>query len=328
VPTAPPHRRLGTLGFVLATVALTVGIAAWVSSRDGDAPAPAGIVGAGAAPPAVAPAPTQAKVYGTAASARAVADGSAGVTGSLTPLRVRDFDAPIARYRRHARAEAAVLARRAAALTRALRGGDRADARAAWQRADSAFALVGAAYGSLGAVGDAVTGGLRRIEQGLWAERSSPTSLAHVGVRLQAGVRRLRHTLARSPIDPLSYATRAHEILEDVQRDRFSRGTPSGSGVRATADGVAATRTVLGTLSGLLAGRGDALPRSRFWLARLDAEVAAIRRAHGGRYPTVAALSRRERQALSGRLGATLEALGGLPAELETRRATNVRIAP
>jgi len=338
---APLHRRLGALGFVAVAVAVAVGVAAALHHGD-DGPARPHIVGPGAAPPAVAPSPTQARVYGSKESAQQVATGSVGTVGELTPLAPHDFARPIARYRAYASREAAVLARRARVLTQALRRGDRAGAQAAWAQADSAFQRVGAAYGALGSLGDAIDGapgglpkgtkdphftGLRRIEQGLWTG-AAPASLARFGTRLQHDVGRLRHTLAGSPIDPLTYATRAHEILEDVQRDRFSATTPSDSGVRATADGLAATRTVLGTLTGVLDGRGDALAASRAQLQRLGTELTTIRHAHGGRYSTLSRLTPTERLALDGRLGATLEALSHIPGELETTRPATVARIP
>ena len=242
------------------------------------------------------------------------------------------FKRPIARYRAYARQEAAVLAARVSLLTAALAAGDRGGAEAAWQRADSAFQRVGAAYGALGPLGDAIDGGagglprgvrdphwsgLRRIEYGLWTAHEPPRALAAQSRALATRVARLRRVLATSPITPLDYATRAHEILEDVQRDRLA-GTPSDSGVRATADGVAATQVVLGTLSGVLAGRGDARAQSEAWLRRLGATRAAARAAHGG-YPPAGALTVAERERLQGRLSATLEALRGIPGELETQ---------
>ena len=50
----------------------------------------------------------------------------------------------------------------------------------------------------------------------------------------------LKHTLPRSEIDPLDYAARAHEILEDAQRDLMSgiQVPWSGAGVLGTAAGV------------------------------------------------------------------------------------------
>jgi high-affinity iron transporter len=210
------------------------------------------------------------------------------------------------------------------------------NARTAWARADSSWRRVGAAYGALGALGDAIDGapggfplgardprwhGLQRIEHGLWAEHPEPRSLVPVAHRLRADVAHLRAVLPSSEITPLDYATRAHEILEDVQRDDFgaTAPAPSDSGVRATADGIAATRVVLRTLTPILRARGDALAPSIAGLDRLGATIKAIRNAHRGAYPPVAALSRTEREHLLGELGATLEALRGIPDELETR---------
>jgi hypothetical protein len=99
--------------------------------------------------------------------------------------------------------------------------------------------------------------------------------------------------------------------------------------VRATADGVAATTVVLNTLGSVLAGRGDALTQSRFWLRRLSGTLRAIRAAHGGSaYPAVDALSRREREALLGGVGAALEALRGIPGALETALPPKVERIP
>jgi high-affinity iron transporter len=316
--------------FVVLAIALTLGVQALLrgggDDGGGGVPVPR-IVGPGAAP-AASQRVTQAHVHGTGQDAQAVAAAASGATGSaLTPLAPADFAAPIARYRVYARGEARTLGARTAALSRALRAGDRARSRAAWQSAASAWRRVGAAYGALGSLGEAIDGGLGRVEDGLWGH-ASPRALAAPAATLAASVATLRGRLGRSAITPLDYATRAHEILEDVQRDALGAGGPSASGVRATADGVAATRVVLGTLGDVLAGRGDALTQSRFWLARLAGTVARIRAAHGGAYPTVSALSRAERERLQGRLGATLEALRGIPGELETTLPPKVARLP
>jgi hypothetical protein len=316
--------------FVVLAIALTLAVQALLDRGPGGPR----IVGPGAQPPAAQPA-TQAKVFDSASSPASVAAGASGATGSaLTPLPAAAFERPIATYRAYARGEAAALAARASALTAALAAGDRGRAQAAWQRADSAFQRVGAAYGALGSLGDAIDGGagglpggvhdphwsgLRRIEYGLWSAHASPRTLASAGRELERSVAALRRVLATAPISPLVYATRAHEILEDVQRDQLGAGTPSDSGVRVAADGLAATRVVLGSLGTVLAGRGDALTQSRFWLRRLGATLARIRADHHGAYPPVSELGRAWRERLDGQLGAALEALRGIPGELETQ---------
>jgi hypothetical protein len=70
----------------------------------------------------------------------------------------------------------------------------------------------------------------------------------------------------------------------------------------------------------VLAGRGDAMAQSEYWLGRLSSTLQAIRAAHRGSWPRQAGLSRAERQRLDGGVGAALEALAHIPEELETTR--------
>jgi high-affinity iron transporter len=200
-------------------------------------------------------------------------------------------------------------------LTAALRAGDRAAARRDWLAAYATYLRIGAAYGALGPLDDVIAGRLHAIERGLWTG-AAPRGAAR---RLRAAVARLPHALRTGQLTPLDYATRAHEILEDAQRDQLSGAAPrwSGAGVLATAAGLDATRVVLRTLAPVLAGRGDVLGQVRSRLAQLGAELRAIRRAHGG-WPPLRRLERGERERLTGVLGATLEALAGVPGALET----------
>jgi iron uptake system component EfeO len=87
--------------------------------------------------------------------------------------------------------------------------------------------------------------------------------------------------------------------------------------VLATAASLEATEAVVDTLRPLLATRGALAPVDS-GLVRLRRELAAIRRAHDGRWPALDALSRSERQRLNGRLGAGLELLARVPGALET----------
>src|ERR1700709_2254274 len=96
------------------------------------------------------------KVFGSTASAREVADIAAGVNGDLAPLTEHDFVAPVARYRSYATKHVAHLRAATRRLTAALERDDRAAAMAAWDDADSTFARIGAAYGALGPLGDAI----------------------------------------------------------------------------------------------------------------------------------------------------------------------------
>ena len=242
---------------------------------DGDrAPAHPAIAG-----PPVAPAPgarpgAPVKVAGTTLSAAEVAAAAsgapvaAGPRPDLQPLPARAFRAPIARYRAYSARQVAAMAVQVRALVAALRAGDRAGARRAWGAAYARYLRLGAAYGALGALDEAIDGlpsahfrGLHRLERGLWTGAPA-ASLVPYATRLQADVRRLRGAVQRVEITPLDYATRAHEILEDAQRDMLSGDAApwSGAGVRATAAALAATDAVIGTLGPVLAGRDVLAP--------------------------------------------------------------------
>jgi high-affinity iron transporter len=260
---------------------------------------------------------------------------AAGLRSEVQPLSPRAFHAPVARYRHYAIGQARAMAVAVGALVGALRSGDRAAARAAWLRAYDRYMRLGAAYGALGDLDQAIDGsagglprgvrdphftGLHRIEHDLWTGRPTAAIVPYAR-RLRADVGRLPRKLARMAIAPLDYATRAHEILEDAQRDQLSGAAApwSGAGVVATAGDLAATREVIATLRGVLSGRGETLPPVEYGLQAFGAQLRAIRRAHGGRLPTQDALRQREREALDGSLGALLEALSGVPGDLETQ---------
>ncbi len=296
---------LSRLLIAVVTAAVLVAGALALINRD-PASAPAVRPHVAIAPGASTPGP-QGKVAGTTMTAQQAADAAIedGVHPDLVPLPERAFDAPIARYRAYASGQAVRMGRAAAALQRAARRGDRAAAQRAWSEAFDRWLLAGAAYGALGDLDARITGALDALQR---APLSRPDA-----ARLAAAARRLPRAVRRADLAPLDYATRAHEILEDVQRDRL--GDPAG--VRATADGLAATRTVIGTLRGVLSGRGDVLQQVDTRLARLSDTLAGIRRRQGA-WPAPAALPRAQRELLTGRLGAALEALAGVPGALET----------
>src|SRR6202021_904525 len=146
---------------------------------------------------------------------------------------------------------------------------------AAWKIEWSDYLRLGAVYGLFGTLDQAIDGtpggipggtssprftGLHRLELGLWT--GAPLSrLIPVSSALGASIARLRRVLPHQQIDPLDYATRAHEILGDAQRDLMSGADVewSGQGVLGTAAGIAATNEVIHTLVPLLSGRDNTL---------------------------------------------------------------------
>lgn len=260
-------------------------------------------------------------------------DPDAPVLNEAIPFKPSAFRGPIADYRRYAQGQIAKLIPETTTLRRAIDAGDRGAARTAWTAAFARYQRLGAVYGAFGAIDQVVDGlpgglphgtadphftGLHRLEYGLWGPEPV-RSLAPVAARLSRDVRRLRGTAAHSEMTPLDYATRAHEIIEDAQRDFLSgRHVPwSGEGVAATAAAVDATQAVFDTLHPLLKGQQSEVT-SQAGLDRMRTTLRTIRRAHHGTDPTLAQLRPSERRALDASTSWALESLQYVPASLET----------
>lgn len=254
----------------------------------------------------------------------------------LTPVSPAAFAGPVAAYRAYAERWAATLAGEVPRLRSALAGGDRVAAEQQWDVAFSDYLHLGAVYGLLPDTLDeqidgmphALPGngapapsfsGLHRIEMGLWT--GAPTdSLVPWAIRLQTDVGTLERVLPKVQIDPLDYATRAHEILEDAQRDLLS-GTDvrwSGAGVLGTVAGLDATREVISTLTPLLEQRDGTLLDVNNWFFRLQAVFQQLRHDHGGSVPSLGQLTLTEREQLNGTLDGLLGFLSQVPGSLET----------
>jgi hypothetical protein len=254
----------------------------------------------------------------------------------LTPVSPAAFDRPVAAYRAYAERWALKLGDEVPNLSDALAAGDRAAAEREWGLALSDYLHLGAVYGLLpGTLDQQIDGlphalpgpgaptvsfsGLHRIEMGLWTG-APPASLVPWATRLQIDVGTLKRVLPTVQVDPLDYATRAHEILEDAQRD-FLSGTDvpwSGAGVLATAAGLTATQEVVSTLTPLLEQRDGTLLDVNNWLYRLQGVFGRLRADHGGTLPTLGQLTFSERERLNGTLAGALVPLSQIPGSLET----------
>jgi iron uptake system EfeUOB component EfeO/EfeM len=295
------------------------------------------------------------KVYGTSLSAKAYGtavgqseDQGVNTKGQLisdlAPLPPATFRGPVRAYKRYAGRWLQRVAVDVRGLDAALAAGNRPVAEAAWRTTWSGYLHLGAVYGLFGALDQRIDGmpgglpggtrsprftGLHRIEMGLWSG-AAPRSLAPWGRLLAADVGRLERRLPHVAIDPLDYATRAHEILEDAQRDLLSgMDVPwSGEGVLGTAAGLDATDEVMHTLSRLLGGRDNTQVEAENELVLLHRALASVRRAHGGTWPTLSELSEVQREQLNGTLAGTLGALALVPGTLETKPVTAIPSLP
>jgi hypothetical protein len=256
------------------------------------------------------------------------------MTADLSPLPARAFAAPVAAYKRYAEHWTTIAEHEANGLREALASDDRAGARSAWQATWSSYLHLGAVYGLFGDLNQEIDGmpdgvlagvadhhfsGLHRLEMGLW-NGASPRSLVPVADALVRNLRSLRAMLPSVQISPLEYATRAHEILEDAQRDLLS-GTHvpwSGQGVLGTVAGLDATEEVFHTLQPLLSGRENTEAEVRSELGLLSSAIAQIHHDHRG-WPALTQLSMPEHELLNGTLAGALTALELLPGTLETK---------
>jgi iron uptake system EfeUOB component EfeO/EfeM len=249
------------------------------------------------------------------------------------PVAASAVAGPVAQYIAYSQAQLKLMAAPIKALETALAANDRSAAKAAWNDAFSRYLHLGAVYleGPIADLNDRIDGppgglsggtasqqftGLHRIEYGLWTG-AAPSSLLGYASQLSSDVNALRAQLAHVSIDPLDYATRAHEILEDAQRDLLS-GTDvpwSQQGVLGTASGLAATQEVVATLRPLLRTYTQVIDSD---LGDLSTVLNSLARAHGGTLPTNTELSQTQTEELDAAVGQALEGLSQVPGELET----------
>jgi iron uptake system EfeUOB component EfeO/EfeM len=261
------------------------------------------------------------------------------VLSEIPPTPPGQFKRPIAAYRRYALTQAGPLAKGARSIDAALRDGDRAAAKRAWTATFGRYLRLGAVYGAFGDLDQHIDGvagglprgvrdpdfrGLHRLEYGLWRGRRLAT-LVPVAQRLERDVARLPHAIRHDEITPLDFALRAHEILEDAERDYMSGRDVAYSreGVVATSSALTATQVMMRTLRRLLAGKDATLP-ALLSLSRMRRTLDAIAAAHHGRLPTLDGLTAGERRRLHASLGFALERLQYIPGLLETTETTAI----
>jgi iron uptake system EfeUOB component EfeO/EfeM len=259
-----------------------------------------------------------------------IKDGPAHGTAAVSPVGENDLAASVKAYRAHVTQGLATLAADVTALRAALATGDRARAQAAWLTAQMAYARLGAAYDTFGALADAIDGipagdaqgdGLRRIEYGLWHAEALPAT-AKVADRLADDVATLRADFAKERTDPNDLPLRSHEILENSLQSELTGDADQGSGdglatISANLDGTAA---VLDAIAPVLR------PRYPGW-AHVTAELAAMKKLidaqhRNGRWTAPAALPTADRERLDGALGELLEDLAPIAAIGEVRRTS------
>jgi iron uptake system EfeUOB component EfeO/EfeM len=264
------------------------------------------------------------------------------LSGTIPRVRAADFRGPTAVYRRHVRATLGAMLGDVARLRSAVAARDLPAARRAWLAADGRYEQIGAAYGAFGAFDAAINGrpaglpggerskdftGLHRVELALWGRRSTRDAAAFAAT-LSRDVARLRTHIGRIQIDPLEYALRAHEVLEDTLHLQLSgQASPwSGAALTALRGNLHGTRVVLGSLRALLVRRNPAV------VALAERALAAIQREldHAERHgalPRWDQLDQRERERLAALTAAATERLAYVPELVDPRPARPVQRA-
>jgi iron uptake system component EfeO/high-affinity iron transporter len=134
----------------------------------------------------------------------------------------------------------------------------------------------------------------------------------------------MRRAVATIDIDPLDYALRAHEILEDSLHLQLSgRASPwSGAALVALRANIRGTQVVLGTLRGLIVRRDAAghLPEAERALRRLNTALDRLA-ATDGRLPRWPLASLRERERIDALTAGAAEELAYIPELIDPRPA-------
>ncbi|MCW2522193.1 MAG: uncharacterized protein JWO63_528 [Frankiales bacterium] len=253
---------------------------------------------------------------------------------AVQPTTVAELTGPNDEYERYAATQLTELAGATGDLESDLARDDLASARRDWLSAQLDWERVGASYDSFGAAGLAVDGlplglpngvadveftGLHRLEYGLYHGQDA-LELSPVAATLAKNVAAVQAALSSDALagDPTNLPVRAHEILEDAQRDHLSGLDDEGAGAAyaETYADVQATQAVLGELSPLLTPRAPTLVTTLDQqLANLQAALLAGR--SGGVWLAPDQLPQSVQEGVDSALGAALESLSSVPDLLE-----------
>jgi iron uptake system EfeUOB component EfeO/EfeM len=276
--------------------------------------------GGGETPPSPGPSPVSARIVGP------------GLVARVTPA---DLKRPIARYLDHAASELRLMEADVSELRAAAAAGDLDGAKAAWLDADARYETIGAAYGAFGELDAAINGrpgnlesgtaskdftGLHRIELALWAHRSTAEAEPYVA-QLGADVARLRGRLPKVKVEPLDFALRAHEVLEDtLQLQLAGVASPwAGAALVALRSNIEGTEVILRSLRPLVRERNPQRMKAiDVSLDRLRAAVGQVARPDGS-LPSWKALPQAQRELIDARTAAAAEQLAYVPAIADPR---------
>jgi high-affinity iron transporter len=251
---------------------------------------------------------------------------------AVPPLDPIELGQAITQYQTYVTSQLDTMTGQVGALRTAIDSGNLAAARTAWLPAQLTWERVGAAYDSFGDIAAAIDGGpaglpggvrdpaftgLRRIEYGLWHGQPLP-GLVPYATKLTSDIAELRAKLPKITAAPADMTIRAHEILEDAQRDHLSGMSDQGAGTGfpETLADVDGTRVVLSELAPLIEQRKAGL------VAKVQADLDVLRQAllatrHNGGWDNEMTAPIAERQRVNAAIGQELEDISPVPDLLE-----------
>jgi iron uptake system EfeUOB component EfeO/EfeM len=264
--------------------------------------------------------------------ASAAADVAHGHLKQVIPVNPAQLFAPLAQYRTFTRAQLGDISTELPTLLGAEQAGDMSAARAAWLAPHLHWLEIGqddGAYGAFGALGRSIDGtaagyrggvhnadftGFHRIEYELWTADDISAAAAQT-VTLENLIAKLRRIgmakeLPRSATALQNWVLRAHEILEDADRDTLTGDDDYGSatGVASVTADASATDEMLKLLEPVIE------PRAPKLTARGEGDIARIQRVAkttevNGQWVAVAQLPQLQREQLDAAVGEALENL-------------------
>ncbi len=260
---------------------------------------------------------------------------AATATPSFLPTTPAEMAGPLAQFQAYVSAQISVLQGQIAALQADIAANNLAQAKVDWLSAHMTYASIGGTYGALGDLDSQIDGlplgltggvndpnfeGLHKIEYLLWSGATAAT-LAPAVQDLANRVNELQIFWPEAPETANLLSTRAHEILEDTQRDTLSGHDDLGSGtsLATTAADIEGEQELLTILKGVIVKRAPKLwATAQDQLTTLSNLVQATKM--NGQWVPLSALSMMQREQLNAAMSGILETLSPIPDLLEIQQ--------
>jgi high-affinity iron transporter len=261
----------------------------------------------------------------------------------VVPVTRDQLVGPLRAYRSYVHGQLTLLVSDVATLKAAVSNGDIAAAESGWLVAHLDWLRIGqddGAYGAYGDLGRRIDGtsagtvtsgkgprftGFHKVETDVWAGRlaAADTDTAALSRAVgRAAAMPLKSVFRATTVGVGLLPLRSHEVLEDAERDTLTGDDDygSGTGLRSVLADVTVTRELLRLVTPLIVPRAPHLAgRARAALTRLVSVIKASRA--NGNYPSVAALSTRQRERIDAAVGSALERLDRIPDLLAVGRS-------